>query len=75
MQAATLLGRMGHAEDAGRLEKLLGDAEWWVRFRAAQALVRLPGVGARNLEQIRMRLIDRYARDILGQVVAETRVR
>jgi hypothetical protein len=73
MQAATLLGRMGRAEDAGRLEKLLGDAEWWVRFRAAKALVRLPGVGARNLEQIRTRLIDRYARDILGQVIAETR--
>jgi HEAT repeat protein len=75
MQAATLLGRMGRAEDAGRLEKLLGDEEWWVRFRAAKALVRLPGVGARNLEQIRTRLIDRYARDILGQVIAETRAR
>ena len=75
MQAAKLLGRMGRAEDAGRLEKLLGDEEWWVRFRAAKALVRLPGLGARNLEQIRMRLIDRYARDILGQVIAETGTR
>jgi HEAT repeat protein len=75
MQAAKLLGRMGRAEDAGRLEKLLGDEEWWVRFRAAKALVRLPGLGARNLEQIRMRLIDRYARDILGQVLAETSTR
>jgi HEAT repeat protein len=75
MQAATLLGRMGRGEDAGRLERLLGDEEWWVRFRAAKALVRLPGVGERDLEQIRTRLIDRYARDILGQVIAETRVR
>lgn len=75
MQAAKLLGRMGRVEDAGRLEKLLGDEEWWVRFRAAKALVRLPGLGARSLEQIRMRLIDRYARDILGQVIAETGTR
>jgi HEAT repeat protein len=71
MQAAKLLGRMGRAEDAGRLEKLLADAEWWVRFRAAKALVHLPVLGPRDLEQIRMRLLDRYARDILGQVIAE----
>jgi HEAT repeat protein len=75
MQAAKLLGRMGRAEDAGRLEKLLADEEWWVRFRAAKALVRLPGLGPRNLEHIRMRLLDRYARDILGQVIAEAGTR
>ncbi|HSC13620.1 MAG TPA: HEAT repeat domain-containing protein, partial [Gammaproteobacteria bacterium] len=75
MQAAKLLGRMGRAEDAGRLERLLADEEWWVRFRAAKALVRLPGLGPRNLEQIRMRLLDRYARDILGQVIAEAGTR
>jgi len=75
MQAAKLLGRMGRAEDAGRLERLLADEEWWVRFRAAKALVRLPGLGPRSLEQIRMRLLDRYARDILGQVIAEAGAR
>ena len=75
MQAARLLGRMGRLEDAPRLEKLLADEEWWVRFRAAKALVGLPGLGARSLEQVRMRLIDRYARDILGQVIAETSTR
>ena len=75
MQAARLLGRMGRLEDAPRLEKLLADEEWWVRFRAAKALVSLPGLGAQSLEQVRMRLIDRYARDILGQVIAETSTR
>jgi HEAT repeat protein len=73
MQAAQLLGRIGRADDAGRLEKLLADEEWWVRFRAAKALARLPGLGPRSLEEIRTRLLDRYARDILGQVIAETR--
>jgi HEAT repeat protein len=75
MQAAKLVGRMGRTEDAARLEKLLTDEEWWVRFRAAKALVRLPGVSAVDLEQIRLRLHDPYARDILGQALAEAGIR
>ena len=75
MQAAKLVGRMGRAGDAGRLEKLLADGEWWVRFRAAKALVSLPGMKTPDLEQIRMRLLDRYARDILGQVMTEAGTR
>lgn len=75
MQAAKLLGRMGRTEDAGRLEKLLADKEWWVRYRAAKALVRLPGVTVSDLEQIRLRLHDHYARDILDQAIAEAGVR
>jgi HEAT repeat protein len=75
MQAAKLVGRMGRREDAGRLEALLADEEWWVRFRAAKSLVRLPGVKAAELAEMRERLGDRYARDILGQVIAEAGVR
>ncbi len=75
MQAAKLVGRMGRTEGAGRLEKLLADEEWWVRFRAAKALVSLPGMSATELEQIRMRVHDRYARDILGQAIAEAGIR
>ena len=54
---------------------MLADDEWWVRYRAAKALVRLPGVGAPELEQVRARLLDPYARDILGQAVAEAGLR
>jgi hypothetical protein len=75
MQAAKLCGRMGRAEDAGRLEKLLADREWWVRFRAAKALVRLPGMSTRSLEQIRLRQHDGFARDSLGQAMAEAGIR
>jgi HEAT repeat protein len=71
MQAAKLIGRIGRADQAGRLEKLLADEEWWVRYRAAKALVRLPGVNKPDLERLRTRLEDRYARDILGQAMAE----
>ena len=71
MQAAKLIGRMGRKEDAERLERLLSDAEWWVRYRAAKALVRLLGVDVPELECVRLRLHDRYARDILEQAIAE----
>lgn len=75
MQAAKLLGRMGRTADTGRLEKLLSDKEWWVRYRAAKALVGLPGVTSADLEQMRLRLHDHYARDILGQAIAEAGAR
>jgi HEAT repeat protein len=75
MQAAKLVGRMGRAGDAGRLENLLRDEEWWVRFRAAKALIRLPGMSAAQLEEIRLRVGDRYGRDILGQAMAEAGIR
>jgi HEAT repeat protein len=75
MQAAALLGRMGRAEDVGRLEKRLSDEEWWVRYRAAKALVSLPTLTRAALERIRSRLRDPYAYDVLGQAMAEAIVR
>jgi HEAT repeat protein len=75
MQAAALLGRIGRPEDAGRLEKLLTDQEWWVRYRAAQALVRLPALRGAGLERIRARLRDPYALDALEQALAEAGMR
>lgn len=71
MQAARFIGRMGRAEDVGRLEKLLGDREWWVRYRAARALVRLPALARADVERIRERQHDAFARDILGQAIGE----
>jgi HEAT repeat protein len=75
MQAAKLLGRMGRKENTGRLEKLLADEEWWVRYRAAKALVRLIGAQSVEIEPIWLRLHDRYAKDILGQALAEAGMR
>ncbi len=71
MQAARLIGRMAHTQDADRLEQLLSDPEWWVRYRAARALVRLPGLGRAAIDRIRARQHDRYAGDILDQAIAE----
>jgi len=74
MHAASLLGRAGKYEDLGALEPLLADREWWVRYRAAQALVASPFLGPNALRRIAARQKDRFARDILQQALAEKRL-
>lgn len=71
MQAANVLGRFGRREDYRILEPLLSDSEWWVRYRAAQAITKLPFLGPNALRKLRDRQEDPYARDILGQALAE----
>lgn len=71
MQAAVTLGRLGTPGDEQRLIALLVDPQWWVRYRAAQALLKLPFVGAANLRQVRDAQSDAYARDIIAQVLKE----
>lgn len=71
VEAANALGRLGGLEDIPALAALLTDREWWVRYRAAQALAGLPGLKKHALEEILNRQTDRYARDILIQVLAE----
>lgn len=75
MQAAALLGRVGHAGHVEQLEKCLSDEEWWVRYRAAKALVRLPALQPTDLDDIRSRLHDPYAYDVLEQAMAEAGMR
>jgi HEAT repeat protein len=71
VQAAKALGRIGERADTGRLAALLADREWWVRYRAAQALVELPWLGRAELDALHASLDDRYAADMLAQVMAE----
>jgi HEAT repeat protein len=70
-QAARALGRIGSREDIPSLLPALADPVWWVRYRAAQALVALPGLDPQELAAIRSRLTDRYAVDMLEQAQAE----
>ena len=70
-KAVSALGRLGAQEDVDRLRGLLGDSVWWVRFRAAQALLKLPFLDRPALEAISGGLEDRFARDMLSQVLAE----
>lgn len=69
LHAAAALGRLGGPEDEALLIRMLSDGQWWVRYRAAQALSHL--LADRGLEQLAGLQIDRYARDILEHVIAE----
>ncbi|TWI13613.1 HEAT repeat domain-containing protein [Aerolutibacter ruishenii] len=74
MHAATALGRLGVPGDEQRLLPLLADAQWWVRYRAAQALVKLPFMKEAAMHRFRDTQTDRFACDILDQVMAEQRM-
>ena len=70
-EAASALQRVGTDADRPTLQRLMADREWWVRYHAARAMVLLPGTTPAALEQLREGLDDRYARDMLDQVIAE----
>jgi HEAT repeat protein len=69
--AAKTLARIGTSMDRDLLTRMLSDPHWWVRYRAAQALARLPGMGRGELRRLRDSLGDRFAADMLAQVIAE----
>jgi HEAT repeat protein len=74
MHAATAIGRLGGAGDEQLLVPLLADAQWWVRYRAAQALIRLPSMHEGGITLLRETQTDRFACDILDQVLAEEKI-
>ena len=71
VQVANALRRLGGREDLPCLLQLLGAPEWWVRYRAAQAIVDAPYLQADEPRRLQAAHTDRYARDILQQVMAE----
>lgn len=71
---AEALGRLGGLDEAEQLVRLMSDRIWWVRYRAAQGLLKLKGMDDARLIAIRASLTDRYASDMLGQAVAEAGV-
>lgn len=71
LQAAAVLGQFGTRASIGHLEPMLCDSEWWVRYRAAQAIASLPFLGPHALRRLQKRQKDKYARDMLEQVFAE----
>jgi HEAT repeat protein len=75
VQAASALGRLGAPGDEILLARLLSDEQWWVRYRAAQALASLPFLGAEDMRRIQAGQDDRFARDMLDQVIAEASLR
>ena len=71
VSAAHALLRIGVATDVDLLNRLLCDTHWWVRYRAAQALAHLPELSADALMQLADTHQDRFAAEMMRQVLAE----
>lgn len=71
VQSGRMLGRIGEAADLEILKRLLADAQWWVRYRAAQALVNSPYFTSQERDALPGDASDRFAADMLRQVIAE----
>lgn len=71
MHAATALGRFAEKTDLNNLLKMAADQNWWVRYRAAQAITKIPGQTTELINELRDQHQDKFARDILTQVIAE----
>ena len=71
VQIASLISRLGSASDAHHLVKLLDSSQWWVRYRAAKALVNLPYMNHRAIKRLAKTRKDLFARNILQQILAE----
>jgi hypothetical protein len=68
--AVNTLGRIGAHTDEVSLIAMLSDVEWWVRYRAAQAICHLVS-DADRVKRLRDTRCDPFARDILTHVLAE----
>ena len=68
--AARAAGRIGIESALDRLECLLGDGDWWVRFQAAQALLRLGDEGKARLDRTAHRN-EEPARETAALTLAE----
>lgn len=71
VHASKALGRIGDRSDIARLQAMLGDPQWWVRYRAAQALVGLPFTQGGEIEALVSASGDRFAADMLRHVLSE----
>lgn len=71
MHAAATIGRLGVPGDERLLIDMLSDEHWWVRYRTAQGLLKLPFLDELRVRRIRDEHADRFARDILDHVLAE----
>lgn len=71
MHAAAAIGRLGVPGDERLLVDMLSDEQWWVRYRTAQGLLKLPFLDESRVRRIRDTHPDRFARDILDHVLAE----
>lgn len=71
VHVAKALGRIGDQADIKYLSNMLSDRQWWVRYRAAQALADSPFLSKQELNGLCAASVDRFASDMLKHVLAE----
>jgi hypothetical protein len=74
MQASICVGKLGSPNDMRRLTKSTADREWWVRYRSAQALARLPRMTKDRLKVIANKNPNCFSHDVILRVVTEKEV-
>lgn len=72
MHAASAVGRLGNKEDIKILLDMIEDDNWWVRYRAAQAILKLPGQDINSIKKNIDLKKDKFSQDILTHVLAES---
>ncbi|MDH4084963.1 MAG: HEAT repeat domain-containing protein [Nitrospira sp.] len=75
VQAATALGKLGTQNDEARLIALFEDEQWWVRYRAGEALASLRSMTEHKLELLQETLTTPEAQEILAPILAKFRAR
>jgi len=73
--AVVTLGRLGLPTEIPDIIEMLRDSEWWVRYRAAQALVGMPYVDDDELNQVEQQLAGEAGLEVLRHVRAEGRLK
>ena len=71
VRAVKALEQIGTVRDVEPLVVMLSDFEWWVRYRAAQALCTLLSSDIDCVKRLQTQHSDPFARDILTHVLAE----
>ena len=74
MQAAICLGKYGSEDDIDFLISTTEDSEWWVRYRSAQALARIPEMSLEYLKVIADHHSNKFSRDVILRIVTEREV-
>ena len=74
MQASICVGKLGSPNDIRRLTRATADTEWWVRYRSAQALSKLPRMNKKRMERIANRNPNCFSHDVILRVVTEKEV-
>jgi hypothetical protein len=71
LQVCKAIGRIGDESDLTRLQKMLGDPEWWVRYRAAQVITHSLLLNLQEVRELYYATDDRFGKAMLETAIAE----